>query len=123
MKKRARKLKPIPVRECPFCGKVPDGNCFVSTAYGPALICNHCSANGPASEWPEEQAGLEFERHRRGAIRQWNTRAVEAAADRRTPLRRKDERRKPGTPFVLGTMLADERRGHTRRDGARRRMR
>lgn len=41
--------------------------------------------------------------------------------DRRTPARRKGERRVPGDSFVLGSLLADERRRHTRRDGATRR--
>ena len=42
--------------------------------------------------------------------------------DRRTPVRRKKERRKDGGPeFVLGSMISRERRGHERRDGGRRR--
>jgi hypothetical protein len=42
--------------------------------------------------------------------------------DRRTPARRKGERRIPGGPeFILGSLLSQERRQHVRREGARRR--
>jgi len=42
--------------------------------------------------------------------------------DRRTPARRKGERRVEGGPeFVMGSMATSERRKHLRRDGARRR--
>lgn len=42
--------------------------------------------------------------------------------DRRTPARRKGERRTPGGPeFVLGSMTSRERRDRNRREGVRRR--
>lgn len=41
---------------------------------------------------------------------------------RRTPIRRKDERRKPGgADFVLGSVMSRERRDREQRSGARRR--
>ena len=44
------------------------------------------------------------------------------APDRRTPARRKGERRAPGGPeFVLGSMTSRERRDRNRREGVRRR--
>ena len=42
--------------------------------------------------------------------------------DRRTPARRKGERRTPGGPeFVMGSMTSQERRNRNRREGVRRR--
>jgi hypothetical protein len=44
------------------------------------------------------------------------------ASDRRTPVRRKGERRSPGGPdFILGSVLSKERREREKRSGARRR--
>lgn len=62
------------ILKCPFCGKKPSGKRFVSTVRGPALICDHCDADGPPA-LDTEIAGPGEDRYKPRAIKRWNTRA------------------------------------------------
>lgn len=67
---------------CPFCGGIPKAIKFCSTAGGPALMCDHCGAEGPPALKTEISGGNEF-RFTPQAIKAWNQRALDSASYRR----------------------------------------